>query len=202
MCRSVRGSSDEIRTHGKSKDKGSSGNYYKCFGVVDPIHIEVAVQGKDEAEAQYLGRNDQRSIREIHGCIGVLVHELPHPPLFGFFTKMDLQHPIFNVLPQVALERPSSKLMEKVHGLSKSRPSCDERQRKGSKRGATLPVLWLVLVYQRDQCPGIGQGHTFSPIFLYFSAIAVPNAFSYESWLGFPDSRSNVSASANSRTAA
>ncbi len=86
-------------------------NHFKHSRIVDPIHIEIAIQGKNLPQIGELGGGNQRGICQVHGCVAVLLHELPHPRLFRCSRGVDLEYPLLYIAPYIALQRPSSDLI-------------------------------------------------------------------------------------------
>ena len=67
--------------------------HFKHASIVDPIHIEVAIQGKNPPQIEGLGGGNQGGVCQVHGCVAVLLHELPHPRLFLCRRGVDLRRP-------------------------------------------------------------------------------------------------------------
>ncbi len=106
---------------------GGSGDYFEGVLAKDPIGVEVAVQSKDSTKAQPLSRCDQGSVREIHGGVGVLPHEVTHSHPFFFFSNMDSQKSIRAETPQLVLGPDSPSPSQKVHRFREAGPSSQER---------------------------------------------------------------------------
>lgn len=129
----------------------------EALAATDAVDVEVGVEREDPAVTMLLSECDQSGIGEIHGSVGVLVHQPGTAFEPGRGEVGNDQATGVNQPPERPLSLDPSGSCQEVHRLSECRPCRHQRQRELVERLQAGNVVRFIGVDEGDERSSVGE---------------------------------------------
>jgi len=121
-----------------------SRNHIERTAVVQAVREEVGIEGEDVTDAETLGEDYERRIREVHWSVGVFIHQGLDCRNSVGCRLVNNKRSVVNWRPQHVLRAKSTRCTAQIHRLRKRLPSCNhwQRNRSTSHEHPTMLVVF------------------------------------------------------------